>query len=208
MMLIIFLVKKTLKFSFNSFIYYLKIGVKHVLKFSRYNYILFLVLLLFSFSFRAWRKICWLLISFVVSYFIALILSISFDVKTNLEIIKFLIPLSLFAISILEILNLKSQVIKKDKVGFLGSILFGFFNGLGFSNGFKFKISSNENELLPILEALFGVSVAVLLMATILVIIFSFLHKIAKIQDRNLVLIFSGSTVILSLLIMFKQLIL
>jgi hypothetical protein len=34
------------------------------------------------------------------------------------------------------------------------------------------------------------------------------LHKIAKIQDRNLVLIFSGSTVILSLLIMFKQLIL
>jgi hypothetical protein len=186
----------------------LKIGVKHVLNFSRYNYILFLVLLLFSYSFKAWRKICWLLISFVVSYFIALILSISFDVKTNLEIIKFLIPLSLFAISILKILNLKSQVIKKDKVGFLGSILFGFFNGLGFSNGFKFKISSNENELLPILEALFGVSVAVLLMATILVIIFSFLHKIAKIQDRNLVLIFSGSTVILSLLIMFKQLIL
>ena len=188
----------------------MKIGVKHVLNFSRYNYILFLVLLLFSFSFKDWRKICWLLISFVVSYFIALILSISFEIKTNVEIIKFLIPLILFVISILKIINLKSQVIKKDKVSFLGSILFGFFNGLGFSNDFKFKfkISSNENELLPILEALFGVSVAVLLMATILVIIFSLLHKIAKIKDRNLVLIFSGSTVILSLLIMFKQLIL
>jgi len=186
----------------------LQIGVKHVLHFSRYNYILFLVLLLFSFSFKDWRKICWLLISFVVSYFIALILSISFDVKTNLEIIKFLIPLSLFAISILKILNLKSQVIKKDNVSFLGSILFGFFNGLGFSNGFKFKISSNENELLPILEALFGVSVAVIIMALILLIIFSLMQKIAKIKDRNLVLIFSGITVIISLLMMIKQLVL
>ncbi|WP_299063070.1 HupE/UreJ family protein [uncultured Polaribacter sp.] len=118
-------------------------GVKHVLKFSYLSYILFLILAVIIFSFKQWKKLLWLLFTIIISYLIAMILAVYGNVFTKLEIIKFLIILTIFSLAICILIASIDSFKNTDKYVFLHVALFAFLNGLGSSGDLLLKLDRN-----------------------------------------------------------------
>ena len=124
--------KKKIVLSFNTFVSFFKVGVKHVVKFSVFNYLLFLVLILISLSFKEWKKTGWLIGLLTTGYFIGILLVFYTDLDVKPDVLKFIIPLLIFSLAIINILMSRNTF--KGTISFFSVVLFGFFNGLGSSN--------------------------------------------------------------------------
>jgi hypothetical protein len=183
---------------------YLKIGVKHVLKFSVYNYILFLVLLVVFFSFKKWRKILLMIIFLGLSYFSGILLVIYGGFIPKLDILKFLIPATIFFLAVFNILSIK-KIINTQKYVLFFTILFGFFNGLGTSRDVLFQLERNESELIPILEAALGAGTSLFLMSLGMITIVTLLIKVSKIYKNTLALASSIVIAAFSISMMFIE---
>ena len=59
----------------NDFTLYVKMGLNHVLDFSAYDHILFLVALCVVFNVKEWKRVLWLVTLFTVGHSITLALS-------------------------------------------------------------------------------------------------------------------------------------
>ncbi|WP_159949349.1 HupE/UreJ family protein [Polaribacter septentrionalilitoris] len=163
----------------------MKIGGKHVLKFSIYNYIIFLFLVIFFIKSNQLKRIFSLGLFFSIGFFIALFLSAYFSLKANLGVVKFVIPLLIFSLSFLSIQ--KEKLVKKFFQTFtMGLILlFGFFNGLGVFTNFINEVSIHTSLLLPIFLTLIGALVSVLSLAFVFFGIKILLNNIKNIPKFN-----------------------
>ena len=127
MMIITFLVKKNSTIKVSAFVSYVKIGAKHVLKFSRYNYLLFLIILGFLFSIQQWKRLSSAILLMSISFFVALIASIYSDLIVKTELFRFLIPLTTFSIALFVAFTYGEVFVKKEKAVFFWSYFFWTF---------------------------------------------------------------------------------
>ena len=80
----------------DDFILYFKMGLTHVLDFSAYDHILFLIVLAVIFTNFQWRKVIWLVTLFTLGHSITLALSAYKILEVRMDLIEFLIPLTIF----------------------------------------------------------------------------------------------------------------
>ena len=78
-------------FSMDDFMLYFKMGLYHVLDFSAYDHILFLIVLAVVFNFKQWKKVLWLVTLFTIAHSITLALSAFEIIKIKVAVIEFLI---------------------------------------------------------------------------------------------------------------------
>nr|WP_255513275.1 HupE/UreJ family protein [Lutibacter sp. Hel_I_33_5] len=182
-------------------------GAKHVLKFSIYNYILFLVLLSIVFSFKKWRKVCLLVVLITGSYLIAMALIVFSGINVKLDIIKFVIPLLIFSLAIINGFSFKEHLKSKEYMAFAFAVLFGFFNGLGSSENFNLLIGRNESEFIPLIEVAFGVISSISIIILLLLLVNTLLQKFIKISKVNWILGFSIIVICISFPMIIKQII-
>lgn len=175
------------------------------MKFSLYNYILFLTLLVAVFSFKQWKKILWLVVSIVFSYSFGMVLVAYGHFIPKIDIIRFLIPFTIFTFAIFNILSIKNILISKGKQVLLFAILFGFFNGLGSSGDLMLQVERSESELVPIIEVALGAGISVLIAVLVLLTVFTVLRKIPRFDKKILILAFSIVILGLSVPLMFGQ---
>lgn len=188
MMIITFLVKKNSTIKVSAFVSYVKIGAKHVLKFSRYNYLLFLIILGFLFSIQQWKRLSSAILLMSISFFVALITSIYSDLIVKTELFRFLIPITTFSIALFVAFTYGEVFVKKEKAVFFGVIFFGLFNGVGFSSGFNFKHVSHQDNFIPIVGATLGVGAAVFLMVLSIETLVLVLKRIIPLSNKNWIL--------------------
>ena len=119
MMIITFLVKKNSTIKVSAFVSYVKIGAKHGLKFSRYNYLLFLIILGFLFSIQQWKRLSSAILLMSISFFVALITNIYSDLIVKTELFRFLIPITTFSIALFVAFTYGEVFVKKEKAVFL-----------------------------------------------------------------------------------------
>ncbi|MCG8183891.1 HupE/UreJ family protein [Tenacibaculum piscium] len=144
----------------NDFIFYLKMGLFHVLDISAYDHILFLIVLAIVYQFKQWKKVLWLITLFTVGHSITLALSAYGIVKINADLVEFLIPLSIFITGLLNVLTAKKASVGKENQNLFFALFFGLIHGLGFSNYFKIMIGKTSDKLMPLLEFAIGVEIA------------------------------------------------
>tara|TARA_B110000090_G_scaffold23994_1_gene23686 strand:- start:2778 stop:3230 length:453 start_codon:yes stop_codon:yes gene_type:complete len=120
-----------------------------------------------------------------VSFFLALITGVYGDLNLKMEVFRFLIPLIVFSFALFAALTYKDTFVKKEKVIFLAVILFGLFNGIGFSSGFNFELVSSENNFTPIVGATLGVGTAVFLIILSIVALVLVLKRIVSLSNKN-----------------------
>ena len=120
-----------------------------------------------------------------VSFFLALITGVYGDLNLKMEVFRFLIPLIVFSFALFAALTYKDTFVKKEKVIFLAVILFGLFNGIGFSSGFNFELVSYENNFTPIVGATLGVGTAVFLIILSIVALVLVLKRIVSLSNKN-----------------------
>ena len=176
----------------NDFYLYVKMGLNHVLDFTAYDHILFLIVLAVVFSFNQWKKVLWLVTLFTIGHSVTLALSAYGILKIRIDLIEFLIPATIFFTGAINVFTAKKASQGKENTNLILALLFGLIHGLGFSNYFKMMIGKEEDKLLPLLEFALGIEIAQVLIVLGILIIGTILQNFFKATRRDWILVCSS----------------
>ena len=176
----------------NDFYLYVKMGLNHVLDFTAYDHILFLIVLAVVFSFNQWKKVLWLVTLFTIGHSVTLALSAYGILKIRMDLIEFLIPATIFFTGLVNVFTAKKASQGKENTNLILALFFGLIHGLGFSNYFKSMIGKEEDKLLPLLEFALGIEIAQILIVLGILIIGTILQNFFKVTRRDWILVCSS----------------
>ncbi|MGB0879782.1 MAG: HupE/UreJ family protein [Polaribacter sp.] len=188
-----------------DFILYFKMGLYHVLDFSAYDHILFLIVLAVVFSFYQWKKVIGLVTLFTIGHSLTLGLSAYGVLKIKMDIIEFLIPLTIFLTGWMNILSTKKRGIGKENTNLILALFFGLIHGLGFSNYFKMMIGKEEEKLFPLLEFALGIEVSQISIVLAVLVLGSLLQSFFRVSKRDWVLVASSIVIGFSIQMMIDR---
>ena len=178
-----------------DFILYFKMGLNHVLDFAAYDHILFLIVLAIVFTYFEIKKLIWLVTLFTLGHSVTLALSAYQVLNISIELIEFLIPLTIFITGFVNIINSNKSSDKKNNTNLIFALLFGLIHGLGFSNYFRMMIGQEENKLYPLIEFALGIEVAQIIIVLGILILGSLLQNLFKVDKRDWILV--GSSIVI-----------
>jgi len=166
-----------------DFIFYIKLGLNHVLDFAAYDHILFLMALALPFTFKSWKKVVLLATIFTIAHCISLFLSVYGILVMDVSLIEFLIPVSILCTAIFNLIYVKSTVENKSLgLHVVATIFFGLIHGFGFSNYFNLLMAEEEEKIVPLLGFASGIEISQVLIV-LLVLGLSYLFiSIAKVK--------------------------
>lgn len=143
-----------------DFMLYFKMGLNHVLDFSAYDHIIFLIVLAVVYSFKEWKKVILLATLFTIGHTLTLGLSAYKIVNIRVDIIEFLIPVTIFITAIVNIINTQKETVTRNNINLIFALFFGLIHGLGFSNYFRMMVGQEEDKLMPLIEFALGIEMA------------------------------------------------
>lgn len=173
-------------------ILYFKMGFTHVLDLAAYDHILFLIVLAVVFTMKEWTKLLWLVSLFTLGHSITLALAAYKVLEFPIDIIEFLIPLTIFITGFVNVITTKKTSTKSNRLNLFFAFFFGFIHGLGFSNYFKMMIGQEQNKFLPLLEFALGIEGAQIIIVLSILIIGFILQNFLKTSKRDWVLVTSS----------------
>ena len=189
----------------DDFILYFKMGLTHVLDFSAYDHILFLIVLAVIFTEFQWRKVIWLVTLFTLGHSITLALSAYKILEVKMDLIEFLIPLTIFITGLINIINAKKAASNKGNINLILALFFGLIHGLGFSNYFKMMIGKEEDKLFPLIEFALGIEVAQIIIVLSILIIGYLLKSFFNVKRRDWILVCSSIVIGFSIQMMLDR---
>lgn len=176
----------------DDFILFVKMGLNHVLDFSAYDHILFLIVLAVIFSLDQIKKVIWLITLFTLGHTITLALSAYGVLKIDVTIVEFLIPVTIFITGVFNLINLGKTASNKQNLNLVFALFFGLIHGLGFSNYFRMMIGREEDKLMPLIEFALGIELAQVIIVVGILIIGSILQSFFKVTKRDWVMVTSS----------------
>ncbi len=176
----------------NDFIFYFKMGLFHVLDLKAYDHILFLIVLVVVYLFKQWKKVLWLITFFTIGHSLTLGLSAYGVLNINVNLVEFLIPLTIFITGVINVLTAKKASVGKENLNLFLALFFGLIHGLGFSNYFKIMIGRKSEKLMPLLEFALGVEVAQIIIVLVILLIGALLQGILGVNRRDWIIVTSS----------------
>ena len=192
-------------FSMDDFMLYFKMGLYHVLDFSAYDHILFLIVLAVVFNFKQWKKVLWLVTLFTIAHSITLALSAFEIIKIKVAVIEFLIPLTIFITGFVNIITINKTAKGNENINLLFALFFGLIHGLGFSNYFKMMVGREEDKLFPLVEFALGIEAAQIIIVLGILSIGTLILSVKKIKREYWILISSSIVILISIKMMFER---
>lgn len=185
----------------SEFMLYLEIGLRHVLDIRAYDHILFLTALVVPYHFKDWKKILILVSVFTLGHTLALILAVFDMVKINVNLVEFLIPITILCTAIYNLFNNgKGAGNSNVTVAVFITLFFGIIHGLGFSNYFNSILAgSSSDKFLPLLEFALGIELAQIAVVLTVLILSAIVQTLIRNSKRNWVLI--ASSIIIGIVI-------
>jgi len=172
--------------------FYIKLGLNHVLDFSAYDHILFLAALALPFTFKNWKKVVVLATVFTIAHCLSLALS-TYDVLVmNVELIEFLIPVTIIITAIFNFFYMNARAEDKSLLlHILATTFFGLIHGFGFSNYFKMIVAEEDDKLFPLLGFATGIEISQMLIVLSVLMLAYFVLSLLKIKQIHFVVISS-----------------
>jgi len=190
----------------HPFEFYLKLGFEHIADIAAYDHILFLVALCAVYRIEEWKKILVLVTAFTIGHSVTLVL-VSLEIFTlPSKIIKFLIPLTIFATAVHNVLG-SGESIKsiKMKRNYTMALFFGMIHGMDFSNYFKALIMDPSDIVIPLLGFNIGIELGQLLIVLCIVGIAVLFLNVLRAKHREWNLFISGAAAGMSLISMLEN---
>ena len=185
----------------DTFLFYLKIGVNHILDINAYDHLLFLSSITLPYTFKRYYSLFWIVTFFTIGHTFSLFISTYGIYNPDLNIIEFLIPITIL-FSAVSNLILKVQV-KKSSLSYLVSLLFGLIHGFGFA-GFYDQITFSDNiEFTPLIGFTIGVEIAQIIIVFFVLLFSTILNSRRNFFSKNFIKIMSILICLLTILIFF-----
>ena len=177
----------------SQFWLYFRLGLEHVLDWNAYDHILFLIVLVVSYSFHTWKRVLWLVTIFTLGHTISLFLSVYEIVLVESSWVEFLIPVTIFITAIFNMINANVKESKNNiSVLYLTTAFFGIIHGLGFSTYFKMIASGTDSVFLPLLEFALGIETAQIIVVLCVMILGFILQNMLRVKRRDWILVISA----------------
>ena len=174
----------------SDFWLYFKLGLEHVLDWSAYDHVLFLITLCVSFSFVYWRRLLLFIIMFIIGHTLSLLLANYDVVNVSREWIEFLIPVSILVSAVYAIFNSKKGHTGKMTGLYIITIFFGLIHGFGFAS--YYKMINIDGELLPLLEFAIGIEASQIIVSFVVLTVTYLAHTFFRFSQRDWVLVVSS----------------
>src|SRR5689334_23831032 len=115
---------------------YFGLGKDHILDYSNgYDHILFVIALCALYQMRDWRQVLVLVTAFTLGHSITLALSTLRIINVKVELIEFLIPITIFITAASNIFRREDSFSGRAvQINYFYAAFFGLIHGLGFSN--------------------------------------------------------------------------
>ncbi|SDS57412.1 HupE / UreJ protein [Polaribacter sp. KT25b] len=176
----------------DDFLLYFKMGLYHVLDYLAIDHILFLIVLAVVFTFKQWKKVLWLVTLFTLGHSTSLALAAFKIVEIRVDLIEFLIPLTIFITGVINLFTAKRTSNGKENLNLIFALFFGLIHGLGFSNYFKMMIGQEEDKILPLAEFALGIEAAQIIIV-LAILSFGYLFiNLFRVNRRDWILVLSS----------------
>ncbi len=177
----------------DSFMFYFKEGLFHVLDWNAYDHILFLIVLTVPHLISNWKRLFTLVTVFTIGHTLSLALSAYGVVKINSTLVEVLIPITILFTALYNIFR-SGKKTKNQKLGIhvFITLFFGLIHGLGFSTYFKMMTASTDSKLLPLLEYTLGIEASQIIIVLVVLIISFIGQTIFRFSQRDWILVISS----------------
>ena len=177
----------------SQFWLYFQLGLEHVLDWNAYDHILFLIVLVASYSFLTWKRVFWLVTIFTLGHTISLFLSVYKIVLVDTTWVEFLIPVTILATAVFNIINAKKRESQNNiSLLYFSTAFFGIIHGLGFSSYFKMIASGTDSVFLPLLEFALGIEAAQIIVVLCVLVLSFLLQNVLRVTRRDWIIVVSA----------------
>ena len=153
----------------SQFRIYFGLGREHILDVANgYDHILFVVALCVLYQLRDWKQVLVLVTAFTIGHSITLALSTFNIVNVRVELIEFLIPVTILITAVSNLFKHEDDIHGRSmQLNYFYAAFFGLVHGLGFSNYLKSILGRDKN----IISQLFAFNIGLELGQIIIVVI-------------------------------------
>ena len=165
----------------NDFKLYFGLGVDHILTWGAMDHILFVAALCLRYLWTDWKKVAVLVTAFTIGHSITLALSALNYVSVPVRWIEFLIPLTIAATAINNLMQKKSAQQKKLPLIYFFALFFGLIHGLAYASSFL-DLEGKEGLVAHLFAFNAGIELAQLLVVTGVLFVSFVLVQLLKIS--------------------------
>jgi HupE / UreJ protein len=188
----------------SEFQLYFGLGKSHILDYANgYDHILFVVALCALYLTREWKQVLILVTAFTIGHSITLALSTLRIISVKVELIEFLIPLTIFITAVSNLFknenNLTSQSIQMNYF-FAG--FFGLIHGLGFSSYLRSILGKDENIVTQLFAFNLGLEMGQIIIVAIFMATAFILVDLFGLNRRDWKMVISSAIAGIALLLM------
>lgn len=179
-------------------------GMNHILDYANgYDHIIFVVALCALYLSREWRQILILVTAFTVGHSITLALSTLNVIKVNVQLIEFLIPLTIFITAVSNIFrNENVYTGGKMQLNYLFAGCFGLIHGMGFSSYLRSILGRNENIVTQLLAFNLGLELGQLIIVAIFMALAFVLVDLFGVNRRDWKMVISSAIAGMAMVLM------
>ena len=188
----------------NEFQLYFGVGKDHILDYENgYDHIIFVVALCALYLTREWRQILILVTAFTIGHSVTLALSTLQIISVNVELIEFLIPLTIFITAISNLFKNENNLSnRKVHINYLLAGLFGLIHGMGFSSYLRSILRKEENITTPLLAFNLGLEFGQLIIVAVFMSIAFVLVDLFGLNRRDWKMVISSAIAGIALVLM------
>ena len=160
-----------------NFVFYFTTGWHHIISWSALDHILFIVALAAIYLIGNWKQVLILVTAFTIGHSLTLALSVYDIIRIDGKWVEFLIPCTIIATALFNILA-KGFKPKSLRINYFLALFFGLIHGMGFANTIRFMLAKDQNIALPLLSFNIGLEAGqVIVVAFILLISYLLVDK-------------------------------
>ncbi len=162
----------------NDVVFYFETGWHHIISWTALDHILFIISLSAIYLAQNWKQVLVLVTAFTIGHSLTLALSVYDVIRINEKWVEFLIPCTIVATGIFNLL-VKDFKPKSLRINYFLALFFGLIHGMGFANAIRFMLAKDQYIALPILFFNIGLEAGqIVIVAFILSISFVLVSKL------------------------------
>lgn len=175
-----------------NFIFYIKLGLNHVLDFAAYDHILFLIALALPFTFKSWKKVVVLATIFTITHCLSLFLSVFGILVIEVGLIEFLIPVTILGTAFFNLIYIKSIPENRSlNLHIFATAFFGVIHGFGFSNYFNMLMSEEEEKFTSLLGFATGIEISQVLIVLLVLGVSYIILSVLRVKSTHFIILAS-----------------
>lgn len=183
----------------------MRLGYRHALDIYGVDHMLFIIALLSVYLLRDWRKASVVFLFYVVGNSITLSFSALDLIRININVIEYLIPVTIFIAASINILKKQDTYSPRSDFRIFMALIFGFIHGFGFADYLLDIVGANQNLAIPIIGFNMGVEMGMLFVAFLFLLISWIFVNNLGISRRDWNLVISSGIAGVALTLMFES---